>query len=378
MNTQDNMEAPFPFEDLPKELQIKTVRELMPPMVVPEDIASDNCFDVTQERVTVNNLVLASRGFQYMIGIIRRLTGVSLRSGLTFTLDPLVDTMLVRNMKLPRFRIGLLLYPLPVRKLLTISEYPMLPDFLDPAGWLSDLADEWMWNLPGVDPVAPWKGLPFLTTLPNLAHLPKIEEMVVSIQKCPFAWHIEGFQQYGPPVLGNRTSNLNYWGLTRDYPFPHGGNFFEGLGIPADTGIPWRFPLDADGNEEDRISDPVDLRFNTTRNYCNYCKPNIGFLGYNRGNTSLGGKWAGFRYHLQTQEVEFRPLTWDEVKGYVHRMHTPPGVALATLPGNHHPQFIARVWIIRGEAQPEPEMNWAAVKEWEEGDPDWVQQLETT
>ncbi|KAG7414351.1 hypothetical protein Forpe1208_v007027 [Fusarium oxysporum f. sp. rapae] len=54
-----------------------------------------------------------------------------------------------------------------------------------------------------------------------------------------------------------------------------------------------------------------------------------------------GGQWAGFRFHLETQEVEFRPLTWDEVDPIVHRRIQPQQGR--NLPDNQDPEFVARV-----------------------------------
>ncbi|KLP04740.1 Uncharacterized protein Y057_11878 [Fusarium fujikuroi] len=57
--------------------------------------------------------------------------------------------------------------------------------------------------------------------------------------------------------------------------------------------------------------------------------PIIGLHGYSKTRRdwrsqrsqefSQGGQWAGFRVYLESEEVEFRPLTWDEVEPIIHR-----------------------------------------------------------
>lgn len=107
--------------------------------------------------------------------------------------------------------------------------------------------------------------------------------------------------------------------------------------------------------------------------------PRIGFYGFSRGTMSLGGKWARFRYFTKTNEVFFNPLAWSEVEFFIRRYYTSDGCVIKA-PGSPHPQLIARVWIIRpgNIAEPsQPHHCWLKVKKWEEGDPDWVAQLET-
>ncbi|KAJ4048372.1 hypothetical protein NW763_009786 [Fusarium oxysporum] len=54
-----------------------------------------------------------------------------------------------------------------------------------------------------------------------------------------------------------------------------------------------------------------------------------------------GGQFAGLRLHLKTQEVEFRPLTWDEVEPIGHRQIQPQQGR--KLPDDQDPEFVARV-----------------------------------
>ncbi|KAM0544093.1 hypothetical protein ACHAPJ_011975 [Fusarium lateritium] len=96
---------------------------------------------------------------------------------------------------------------------------------------------------------------------------------------------------------------------------------------------------------------------------------------------SLGGKWAGFRYYIETGEVEFSPLAWSEVEYFVHRLYAPEGAG-RYLPDNQDPQLISRVWIIRPNERVKPEEQphhcWVKVKKWEKGEPNWVWQVEIT
>ncbi|KAM0347374.1 hypothetical protein ACHAPU_004894 [Fusarium lateritium] len=153
----------------------------------------------------------------------------------------------------------------------------------------------------------------------------------------------------------------------------------EHRGITADTGIEWKFRTSGLRKDWNEISQPRDLRKNTSNRNCTDFKPRIGLYGFSRGSMSQGGHWAGFRYYTDTEEVYFSPLAWSEVKHIVHRLSAPQGSA-RVLPGNQDPQLIARLWIVRpGEKSlpTQPHHCWLQVNEWRAGDPEWVAELMT-
>jgi hypothetical protein len=180
---------------------------------------------------------------------------------------------------------------------------------------------------------------------------------------------------FGPDIIAPRRLKEG-WGLARVGPHDTAAaEYFVSRGISADTGEKWIFDMDKRvAPYTDYISAPIDTRTGYGRDLT----PRIGFYGFSRGTMSLGGKWAGFRYFTETNEVHFSPLAWSEVQYFVHRWYTPEGTGINP-PRTPHPQLIARVWIIRPgkEAEPaQPHHCWLKVKEWEEGDPDWVAQVE--
>ncbi|KAF5611534.1 K P-type ATPase (mediates high-affinity potassium or sodium uptake) [Fusarium tjaetaba] len=100
--------------------------------------------------------------------------------------------------------------------------------------------------------------------------------------------------------------------------------------------------------------------------------PMIGLHGYSKTRRdrrnprqqeySQGGQWAGFRVYLAMQEVEFRPLTWDEVEHLVHQPKQPENIIrdqTKELPGGAY--------------------GWIKVKEYNAAtDELWVKQVATT
>jgi hypothetical protein len=86
-----------------------------------------------------------------------------------------------------------------------------------------------------------------------------------------------------------------------------------------------------------------------------------------------------FDISLKQTRVHFSPLAWSEVKDFVHHWDHPDPV-FNNFPCAPPPQLIARVWIIKPGKKAEPDQQhqcWLKVKNWDEGDPDWVAQVET-
>ncbi|KAJ4264514.1 hypothetical protein NW762_005716 [Fusarium torreyae] len=109
------------------------------------------------------------------------------------------------------------------------------------------------------------------------------------------------------------------------------------------------------------------------------------------GGRNYTGGWPlmGFRYFEDKGEIWFTPLAWYEVRDFMRvpiygdgdndgdkddsSLFDPEWMSLRC-----DAEFVARVWIIRnGEPSPdEAHHRWVKVKEWVEGDPDWVYGIE--
>lgn len=181
---------------------------------------------------------------------------------------------------------------------------------------------------------------------------------------------------FDPDIIAPRRRGEG-WGIARvGCHNTAAAEYFVSRGIPADTGEKWIFAMNTGFTlEGDNISAEIDRQIR----YGHDVTPRIGFYGFSRGTMSLGGKWAGFRYFTETNEVHFSPLAWSEVKDFVHRWYHPDPV-FNDFPCAPYSQLIARVWIIKPGKKAEPDQQhhcWLKVKKWEEGDPDWVTQVET-
>ncbi|KAF4995406.1 hypothetical protein FGRMN_5190 [Fusarium graminum] len=168
-------------------------------------------------------------------------------------------------------------------------------------------------------------------------------------------WSIEDFQMYGPQIIAEQSNPPSGEAEERAL------GYYHNHGILADTGIRW--------NNLDQSIDDLDRLYT----------PMIGFYGYSLGYRSRGGHWAGFRYRLETEEVEFSPLSWFEVQPYVesHKL----SFFRSNVGNTYPPKFIAKLWIIRpGDSEPETQHHYCGipVEEPTEGDPIWVEQLATT
>jgi hypothetical protein len=219
-----------------------------------------------------------------------------------------------------------------------------------------------------------WSKVPFSTSLPVFSYLPLVEELVLSIQDATSEWNIDGFQMFGPDIIASRRREEGCPFARVDPQDTAAAEYFASRGISADTGENWIIDM-----EVLRGSDLSSALIDSITGYGRDVFPRIGFYGFSRGTISHGGKWAGFRYFTETNEVHFSPLAWSEVQYFVHRWYTSEGMVI-NAPGEPHPRLIARVWTIKPgkEAEPaQPHHCWLKVKEWEEGDPDWVAQVET-
>lgn len=193
----------------------------------------------------------------------------------------------------------------------------------------------------------------------------------------------------GPDVEAPRP-NGETWGFNRVGYDRTAARYFEAKGIQADTGITWEFPTSVfRAHHANIVSEPEDLHPHVGE-YGAFIQHNdlpfIGLHGYSRGTRSLGGKWAGFRYHTETKKVQFSPLAWHEVEPIIDQLGDAPSAG-QSLP-NGHPQFIARVWMIRegDELKDEPHHCWMDVKEpkkkdadepWKKEEP-YVEEVATT
>ncbi|KAF4956777.1 hypothetical protein FGADI_3559 [Fusarium gaditjirri] len=362
---------------------------VLPPMCSPVD----HGIHPQAAYVAVENLMCVSKDFKQVVEMVHSIKAVSVETGKTkFTMDPIRDSLVVFWMGLPNpnpdnswinsmkaANHNVDDNALPIRRLITHSEYPMLARSQDTTGFISRTN-----RAQTAANTLRWLDVPFETDLPMFSRFPFLEEAVVSVSKMNRLWHISGFQMEGPDVVGPR-ENGETWGLNRV--IPHNGaasRYFQAKGIEADTGIPWEFPPSVFTNSHGcLISQPEDIDPHVNQNAIfmhPLDRPFIGLHGYSRGTRSLGGKWAGFRYYIKTHKVQFSPLAWHEVEPIIHRLGYNHEAVGRQLPGGTDPQFISRVWMIPEGEEPtnEPHHCWIDVKESEEYDEPYVTEIATT
>ncbi|KAF5541153.1 K P-type ATPase (mediates high-affinity potassium or sodium uptake) [Fusarium napiforme] len=200
--------------------------------------------------------------------------------------------------------------------------------------------------------------LPFDSSLPIWQYTPMLKAFTLVIDKCDWSWHIESFQQYGPGTSAR--TNIHE---AEDDRFINSAS----LRLQSDTGIRWM--LDPTRTLHYRY--PGDPLASFPSGFWPYT-PMIGFHGYSRGSRSQGGKWAGFRYWTETKKIEFRPLSWPEVKDAMEDDQRDQ---------RWHHEFIARLWINRPGEPVDAEQSqygWIEVKAPEKGDASWIEQVATT
>ncbi|KAG9502222.1 hypothetical protein J7337_005047 [Fusarium musae] len=388
----------FPFSKLPMEVKVAIVGYLIPPMSSPIDHGAQ--VHPRAPYVAVGKLKRVSKDFKQVVESIHYVKAIAVADGrIKFTINPIQDTLVVFWMAIPKPIPGSSWIlsmkaagyavddeALPIRRLIVSNHYPMLPRSQDTMGYISrtNRAQTVANNLR-------WKNEPFETELPMFSRFPFLEEAVVSVSMMSRVWHISGFQMEGPDIEAPRP-NGESWGFNRVGSYnATAARYFEDRGIRADTGIPWAFPPSIfAAHHAALISQPEDLHpsVNPHETYIHDSDlPFIGLYGYSRGTRSLGGKWAGFRYHARTHKVQFSPLAWYEVEPIVHRLGYDPEPG-RRLPGGADPQFVARVWMIKEGDEPkdEPHHCWIDVKEprdydtdepWEQDEP-YVEEIATT
>ncbi|KLP04722.1 hypothetical protein CEK26_009119 [Fusarium fujikuroi] len=385
----------FPFNDLPTEMRKKIVLHALPCVTVPfrylhsniarvHDHHEEQAFKALQE--STGEIASLSNQIRCLEAI--RDNGTLIMSsigGVPFRMDPIQDTFQAVDMRLPAVRpsaswnpenvSGQHRHALPVENVLGVSRTVWLPrgqappedDHSDSSSHVSDEAGP-----SDVPPPATYYDMPLEKNLPIFSRLPKAKNLALIIENAGREWSIEGFQMFGPDVIGPRFHG-NDWGMPRagDHSL-EAQNHFLSRGIQADTRTQWNFK-----NGWDYLSSPEDAsQYPPTDS--RFSLPNIGFYGYSRGNVSLGGHWAGFRLWLAEKKVEFSPLSWWEVEPLIGDYFSIEERGYHTC----HPGFVARVWLIRSEKDlaptQRPHHHWEEVSEAEIGDPASVEQISTT
>ncbi|RSM02602.1 hypothetical protein CEP52_007910 [Fusarium oligoseptatum] len=358
MHVQSKYEMHFPFLRLPREIQDKIIKYLLPAMILPTTeeprLLKDRWgFPGTLEPFEHDNCAYLRGSCRSIRDIVDRIRPIKSTRG--FHLDPKRDTLKVWEMQLPNpdpYGEGHWGWSIPVRKLLTV--FPLV---LNPYSDVSTGVSDPTWHDETLDMDI------------DLSFLPMIEEMTLVVQSAGWEWNIEGFQMYGPDVVENRGPNDNWgrggYGHLRLIAEDH----FWIRKIRGSTPYRWK-GCDAD------LFDPLDVLRMDDTSLSRYA-PYIGFYGYSRGAYSLGGNWPGFRYYTDTKEVEFSPLSFSEINFATDRQDT-----LEREPeSGRDAQLVSRVWIIR-PGRPAPPVGrhhcWIKVKAWRMGDPDWVWQVENT
>ncbi|KAF5595331.1 hypothetical protein FPCIR_4491 [Fusarium pseudocircinatum] len=304
--------------DLPVEILIKIIQLAIPPMVLPEELHLVGWMSNPNERAATGAIMGVCHKFRNLLLKTRPLTGHAV-AGQKFTFDVERDTLLVHSMNIPDF---LKTPRLPnlhaVRRLVTLLDYPIgwgSYDYLQRT--LLGLRQPWAINVMAHDALdtAYEENLPFETSFTVAQELGSLWEIGIVIQNAP-GWYIDSFQQFGPQPEHRRTD-------------PASGSLPQPI---HHTGLRWTNP---------RLEHYKDR----------YEIPMIGLHGYSntrrdRRNPrqqeySQGGQWAGFRIYLETQEVEFRPLTWDEVEPLVHQQKQPENGR--KLREGQDPEFVSRI-----------------------------------
>ncbi|KAF4450959.1 hypothetical protein F53441_6020 [Fusarium austroafricanum] len=379
-NPSSTRRESFPFMRLPEELQIRIIELAISSQITP--CIQDDQFlgsgllraiQMTTED-TILPLKLSCRHIYRLIKVSLPVDAVDKYGQVIFRIDFKRDILRTFAHQIPVFhdREGQIA-PLPVRKPLMVC------------------SEE---NYEGAAPndYVHWDNeCPFETAI-ALDRLPLLEEFNLILQVAESDWRIEGLQREGPQIDIHRHILTDMWGRDRwNNKYGEAAAAYEEKRIPAHTGIKWKFNYyryydlyDFPDEEESYLGvppgfcDDEDVEMSEAADpRC--CIPYIGFYGYDRGQASMGGNWAGFRCFEETNEVYFTPLAWTDVEPLVMGPHGENGREAVW--DEHHPQFVARLWIIRkGQSVPEGQGQyaWMRVDEASQDDPDWKHQLMNT
>jgi hypothetical protein len=121
-----------PFGSLPLELKLEILENVIPKYTLPEKIRANGAVVARAERDQVPRLVLSCQMIRGIIKDMRRIIAVSHDSRVLFTFDLKRDTLLIRNMRLPRFEVGGKAEMLPIRRIITRINTPAIPTGVQP------------------------------------------------------------------------------------------------------------------------------------------------------------------------------------------------------------------------------------------------------
>ncbi|KAM0549475.1 hypothetical protein ACHAPJ_009461 [Fusarium lateritium] len=312
---------PFEFLRLPNEVQLLIIDYAIPPRIFPATSPAFGPVNIHRDKDSeeyLRPLKLSCRQIYDLIKIARPVKAVSRhfldipppQPTLRFRFNFKKDTLRVFDMALPEFRTANgQLALLPVERLVTVSN--RMEDTLD------DLKDE------------AWSGMQFGRKL-DLGSLPQLKEFSFICQVAGREWKIESFEREGPQIEVRRDMLADKWGLVRAGYRPGAAKICSDSGLDrfAHTSIRWKLRAD--------YYDPIlflgDLLYTSRQPHHGQCIhdicepedlarpdgipwwmyessydadfiPYIGFYGYDRTQTSMGGNWAGFRYFEETGEV---------------------------------------------------------------------------
>ncbi|VTT62728.1 unnamed protein product [Fusarium fujikuroi] len=258
------------FMDLPAEIQTKIVQLAIPPMVLAEYLFMDGKIGINNERDATSAIMATCHKFRNLLLKARPLTGRN-STGQVFTFDSERDALLVMGMNIPD---SLKTPQVPnihaVRRLVALHPFPI--------GWASYT----YMQRTILRSRQPW-------AINDLF----VRWMDVVIKTAP-GWYISSFQQYGTQPE-HRRADLVLGDL--NHPVHH-------------TGLRWTNP---------RLDDYDDIEEIPIIGLHGYSKTRRDWRSQRSQEFSQGGQWAGFRVYLESEEVEFRPLTWDEVEPIIHR-----------------------------------------------------------
>jgi hypothetical protein len=345
---------PFPFEKLPRELQLRIVDLATSPKVVPTIEERESRWLRASRKIqctpedSILALKLSSPGMYHLVKTANSVEAIQYSHYLPpfnrviFRINLEVDTLRLFNYcrGLPKFydKHGSRA-PLPVRKLLLVeTEYNQF--------YSQDALDS-LWNAA----IRSSLGL-------RLDKLPKLEEYSLILPAANQKWMIEGLPRVRPQADNETTSHIgtkwqfNYYRYYRID--QHDNEIPEG----SPMGVPPNFCDNSHLDDTDPSDRPGSI-------------PYIGRYGYERSHGIVGGYWAGFKYFHENKEVYFAPLSWDEVKPLAMGPYGENGAEAFF--HNHTPQFVAKVWIIRqGTTAPK---GWIKVPDVSPSGPIWRHQL---
>ncbi|KAF5688031.1 hypothetical protein FCIRC_2102 [Fusarium circinatum] len=343
----------FPFQKLPREIQLLIIEVATSPKVTPTVE-----WEVRQWRVfrkihctsedSLLALKLTSRGMYHLVKTTNSVEPIRYR----YSSCPSTPVLFHINLKadiLRIFHIGQELpffkdkngvcAPLPVRRL---QLFEANFHYFDPQGTLESFCNSSVSCSPGL----------------MLDKLPKLEEYSLVIPTAKQSWTMDGLPRIRPQDDNETPAHIGTKWQFNFYRYHRLSELHNEVPEGCLMGVPPNFCDDSHLDGTDPSDRPGSI-------------PYIGKYGYERSHGIVGGLWAGFKYFQESKEAYFAPLSWTEIEPLVVGNYGENGTR--ALFHNHTPQFVSKVWVVRqGTAAPK---GWIKVRAVDESDPTWRHQL---